>query len=383
LDDAQRNHSLSLEHGMRKAEGFDLVVIGGGPAGAAAAITCARSGARVLLLERDRFPRHKVCGEFISHESLGVLRQLLGEAGMPKEAPRITRARAYVGRRELQAPLRPPALSIARYELDEALWKSAQAAGAECRDQTEVQALKCEGERFVVSLKKETLAAKLAINAAGRWSKLQRPPARSSKEDWIGLKAHFAEQRPQRSSEQNAVELFFLPFGYCGVQPVISQGERRWNVCAMVRASGATRMEQVLKAHPVLQARALQWRQAIDTVSTAPLLFRTPQPVDAQGALAVGDAAAFVDPFVGDGIAIALRSGREAAALAVANDFSLRETSAAYAKWYRQSVMPALRNAARLRRGLALPRSLQAPLISLVNVFGVGEWLVRATRSRQ
>jgi flavin-dependent dehydrogenase len=63
---------------MEKIETMhDLIVIGGGPAGTSAAITCARSGARVLLLERGRFPRQKVCGEFVSAESLALLADLL------------------------------------------------------------------------------------------------------------------------------------------------------------------------------------------------------------------------------------------------------------------------------------------------------------------
>jgi flavin-dependent dehydrogenase len=56
---------------------YDLIVVGGGPAGTSAAITCARHGARVLLLERGQFPRHKVCGEFVSAESLELLSDLL------------------------------------------------------------------------------------------------------------------------------------------------------------------------------------------------------------------------------------------------------------------------------------------------------------------
>ncbi len=51
---------------------YDLIVVGAGPAGSAAAISAAKKGATVLLLERSRFPRHKVCGEFVSAESLGT-----------------------------------------------------------------------------------------------------------------------------------------------------------------------------------------------------------------------------------------------------------------------------------------------------------------------
>jgi flavin-dependent dehydrogenase len=60
-----------------EAAQYDLIVAGGGPAGSACAITAARLGAKVLLLEKDRFPRQKVCGEFVSPESLGLLHGLL------------------------------------------------------------------------------------------------------------------------------------------------------------------------------------------------------------------------------------------------------------------------------------------------------------------
>ena len=62
---------------MSSASKYDLIVVGGGPAGTAAAIVAGRKGRRVLLLERGRFPRHKVCGEFVSAESLALLKVLL------------------------------------------------------------------------------------------------------------------------------------------------------------------------------------------------------------------------------------------------------------------------------------------------------------------
>ena len=208
-----------------------------------------------------------------------------------------------------------------------------------------------------------------------------------SKEDWIGLKAHFVDHELEAPpADGDAVELFLLPFGYCGVQPVISEGERRWNACCMVRASAATRLSQVLAAHPALAARSRQWEQPTETVSTAPLIFGAAAPLDESGALAVGDAAAFIDPFVGDGIAIALRSGAMAGALAAeqcTRGMSNTESSKRYCDWYGKTIAPALRNAARLRRVMELPRALQASLIRTANIFGVGEWLVRATRSRR
>ena len=112
---------------------FDLIVVGGGPAGSAAAITAVRGGARVLLLERGRLPRHKVCGEFVSAESLELLGSLLHgqHLAVLNDAARISRTRLYVDGRMIGAVVDPPAASIARFDLDAALWESAQLAGAD------------------------------------------------------------------------------------------------------------------------------------------------------------------------------------------------------------------------------------------------------------
>jgi len=111
---------------------YDLIVIGGGPAGTSAAITAARGGASVLLLERGRFPRHKVCGEFVSAESLALLANLLDSKHktLLNDAIRIGDARIFLDGRMLQTVTDPPAASIARLELDAALWDSAIASGS-------------------------------------------------------------------------------------------------------------------------------------------------------------------------------------------------------------------------------------------------------------
>jgi flavin-dependent dehydrogenase len=120
---------------------FDLIVIGGGPAGSSAAISAARTGARVLLLERGRFPRQKVCGEFVSAESLGLLGNLLdaNHRSLLTGASRIEQTRVFLDDQALHARIHPAAASIARLDLDDALWNSTEAVGAETRQQVTVQ----------------------------------------------------------------------------------------------------------------------------------------------------------------------------------------------------------------------------------------------------
>ncbi len=127
---------------------FDLAIIGGGPAGTSAAITAARMGAKVALFEARDFPRHKVCGEFVSAESLDLLAGLVQDvpetAELLARAPVIKRTRLLFGGRVIEVEVSPPALSISRYDLDALLWNAAQLAGVEVRPNCEVTA--CDGD---------------------------------------------------------------------------------------------------------------------------------------------------------------------------------------------------------------------------------------------
>ncbi len=105
------------------------------------------------------------------------------------------------------------------------------------------------------------------------------------------------------------MDLYFFAGGYCGVQPL---EDGQVNACAMVQAAAANSMEQVLALHPRLAERSRAWQQVSETVATSPLVFAPPQAEEG-GVLFAGDAAGFIDPFVGDGISLALRSGAMAA----------------------------------------------------------------------
>ena len=369
---------------LPESASFDLAVIGGGPAGTSAAITAARAGVRVLLLERGRLPRQRVCGEFVSAESLSLLAGLLAGSAPAvfEDALRISQARLFFDGHSVPAPIDPPAASIARFDLDFALWQAAAQAGACTRLDTTVETMTGSGP-FTLRARAEDFHARAVINASGRWSNLS--PARSDpnsdhKEKWLGLKAHFSEPSPHLS-----VDLYFFEGGYCGVQPVELAGtrENRINACAMVRSDIAHSLPEVFARNTELRARAANWKLLMEPVSTSPLIFREPEPVE-RGVLMTGDAAAFVDPFIGDGISLALRSG----ALAIEcllpffrSEISLDEAALEYRQHYRDRLLPVFRNSSKLRRLLRLPRPLRKSVGHLLETApALSRLLVRITR---
>ncbi len=354
----------------------DVIVIGGGPAGSAAAITAARHGASVLLLEAGRYPRHKVCGEFVSPEALGLLTSLLGDEGsaLLGGAPRMKSARLLIDSHGFTAAIRPPAASITRYELDAALWKAALQCGVDCCQQVGAEAVARTHDAFQVRTSVDTWCARAVIDASGRWSKFSRShtcqPAHGRK--WLGLKAHYAA-----GEAHDSTDLYFFDGGYCGVQPA---GDGLINVCAMVRADVASSLQEVFAQHRQLASASGTWRPVYEPLATSPLRFGPPRPLR-EGVLCAGDAAAFIDPFLGDGIALALRSGCAAAVACCRTGFNAAAASREYSAHYERRFLPTFRAAACLRRLLSLPPRLRAPFLPLLRVPRLADWLVKTTRA--
>jgi len=357
---------------------FDLAVIGGGPAGAAAAFTASRRGLRVALLDRAAFPRDKVCGEFLSSEALPLLRQMAPE--LLASAPVIATA-AFVSPRGRRAefPLPAPARGVSRLALDAALWQAAGAAGAELLDRTLVTSVTPDSSGFRLTLAAgASLAARALIVAAGRWWRLPgldaAAPPPTSHSPWVGVKARFCGL-----PLSPAVEMYPFRGGYCGLAPV----ENGWaNACCLIHrrhAGGlvasrdfAAWIATASRSRP-LADRLRGGEQATATVVTAPVAMG-PRAAAHAGALLVGDASGFIDPFTGDGMARALLSG-QLAANTVADG-----TPAAYPAALARAAHPAFRASAALRLCVAAPPWLQSLALTTLARPPLGPRLVAATR---
>jgi flavin-dependent dehydrogenase len=327
----------------------------------------------------------------VSAEALGSLDTLLGPERRLERAVEITRTRLFDDGRTVEAAIRPGAASITRFDLDAALWQAARGKGVECRDACEVGAITRDPGRFTVRTDVATFNGQAIIDAAGRWSRLRENKVLPGPK-WIGLKCHYSSSEFQvprsgdKVSSENgsgSVDLYFFERGYCGVQP-IAPGVV--NACAMVRSDRAKTLEEVFALHPALEKRSRAWKALFEPISTAPLVFKDPQPVryvSHEPVVCVGDAAAFIDPFVGDGISLALRTGvaaGEALGRAPFDRESLRQRCKTYAQRYEKEFVPILRSAARVRRLIDTPSALRSLAFGAMRVPVIADYVIRKTR---
>ncbi|HUI96621.1 MAG TPA: FAD-dependent oxidoreductase [Xanthobacteraceae bacterium] len=308
------------------------VVIGGGIAGAAVAAHLAQAGRAVVLIERRDGPHHKVCGEFVSGEAALYLDDL-GIDLVALGAVRMRAVRLAAGRQVATAPLPFPAFSLSRYILDEALLRAAAAAGAEVRRGGGARALARGRDGWTVALDDGTsLAAGEVFLATGKhdlraW---RRPPGMHP--DLVAFKLHWRLTREEAAALGASVELTLFPGGYAGLEPV--EGGVA-NLCLVVRRSRLAALggrwdallHAVRAASPQLDRRLM----GADACRCRPLAIAAiPYGYVAEhgrGPWLLGDQAAVIPSFSGDGIAIALHSARLAA------DVHLAGGSAAEFQW--------------------------------------------------
>ncbi|MDP3543699.1 MAG: FAD-dependent oxidoreductase [Elusimicrobiota bacterium] len=298
---------------------FDCAIIGAGPAGCAAALYLSRAGRTVVLLDRASFPRRKTCGEGIMPEGVEVLREL----GLYEDAAalgRVFRGVAWTTRDGRHARCRFPGgegLGAPREELDHLLLKRAAAApGVRVLERSAASGVERTAEGVRVCLDAGELFARRLIAADGASSPSllalgvpRRGPARPR----FGLAA-----RLKGVGTGDLVEVFLFDGGELYLTPL--PGEGRVSAALLLErralAPGPGGREEafwrLLLAHPALRARLA--RATLDTpVAGLGPLATAPSRCEDGPWLAAGDAAGAVDPLVGDGIGLALRTGRLAA----------------------------------------------------------------------
>ncbi|MDQ2747765.1 MAG: NAD(P)/FAD-dependent oxidoreductase [Acidobacteriota bacterium] len=321
-----------------------IVVVGAGPAGASLAIRLAKEKFQVTLIERERFPRHKLCGEFISPECFRHFRELgVSNRMFTGGGERIAETIFYAPNgKSVGVPSdwfdknEAGALSLSRAEMDLILLEQAVNLGVEVLEETSVAGLLLEnGAVRGVKVKTKNGAAReieadLTIDATGRAgvlgklagkipdSKFQIPDSKFSaiqnpkskiRNRLVGFKTHLKNVQ----LEKGRCEIYFFRGGYGGLSFVENNLA---NFCFLIEAEAVKKFNS--DAGQIIENLVFQNRRAAETLdSSVPVRdwlavsvnnFGLKDLNPAKNLFAVGDAGAFIDPFTGSGMLMALES---------------------------------------------------------------------------
>jgi len=326
----------------------DHLVIGGGPAGSMAAIRLAAAGRDVLLIERERAAHHKVCGEFLSREAVHYLHQLgidLCDLG----AESILTLRISSGNTVVTEQLPFQAFSLSRRVLDEALIEHARQTGCSVLRGVGVESLTPTTGAWTAALANGTaIRAQTVFLATGKHDLrgFDRSPSRQP--DLIGFKLHWQLEAAAIRALSGFMDLFLFPSGYGGLS-LVENGAA--NLCLVVRRSALRKLggwtallASIRAANPhfgrLLNDAQSLWPRPL-AISPIPYGYLGPHP---RGLWSIGDQAAVIPSFTGDGVSIALHSAALAAEMYLAGDSATA---------YESTLRAQLRRSMRLATGLS------------------------------
>jgi len=355
-----------------QATTYDVIVIGGGPAGAATAAHLAKAGHEVLLMDREVFPRDKPCGEFYSPPVRGLLSELgVYDEVLNAGAHSVPGAMVYTQNGQaFGSPLTNVAhpwaskggFSLERRVLDNLLWKNAAQSGADTRQGVALRGLLRNEAGHICGVRTDAgeFRAPLVVGADGGRSRVAREmgmvrPLRHLQK--IALVSHYSGVHEKKDAPPLPVEMHLGaedavcgyspgPFGSANVTIVVPEREAR-----AIAAVGTEAYADMLLAtrFPKVAARLQRaTRSRMRTCGTFGHWTKTPI---ADGVLLVGDAATFVDPFTGEGVYFALR-GAEIAAETIHTALRSGDTS-----------QHALRSYSRARQAELLPKYVVCGLV--------------------
>ena len=342
------------------------LIVGGGPAGASAAIALARGGAMPVLIERCPGERDLVCGGFLGWDALAALRRLGLDVAALGARP-IRRLRLVSGRRTVEAALPREAAGLSRRRLDAALLAMAEDAGAAVLRGRTARAL--EGGRIRLDGGEE-MAADALFLATGKHELRGAARAIGDRSVSVGLRAAF----PPLPGLAGTIELHLFDGGYAGL---LTQEDGSTNLCLTVareRMSDPQALLSVLIAEaPLLGERIgpdlpARW----EAVAGVPYGWRA--RTTAPGLYRLGDQAAVIASIAGDGIAIALASGAAAAHACLAGE----RAEAFQPRFASHSARPVA--IAEALRGLAARPARRKLMMGLAGVPGLAKAAARLTR---
>ena len=383
---------------------YDVAIAGAGPAGSSLAIRLANAGLSVLLVEQKAFPREKLCGEFISPEclkhfsELGVLHDISAAGGTSLKETVFFAQRgrgvavdsAWFGGRDSLA------LGLSRAEMDRILLEHARSCGVDVREETTVAGLRQDGTGGVIGVmlrgsggRETEAAARITIDATGRTRSLARRLDNGRTPRTAATHVAFKTHLEGANLLPATCEIYVYRGGYGGCN-LVQDGLS--NLCFIVSSADAKRFgsdpERLMREVVFTNRRAAA---AMNQASAAKPWLAVPierfgrgELVPADGMITVGDAAAFIDPFTGSGMLLALESAKIAADAIVGSivkDLGFSRLAAEYRRSYAAQFDRRLRVCSVLRHAAFVP-FLAGSLITALSLSSkLTAGVARATRS--
>ena len=290
----------------------DVIIIGGGLAGLTAGIHLSQENLRVILIEKQAYPQHKVCGEYVSNEIVPYLHQL----GISVDELNPSRIQRFlfstVSGKTIESKLPLGGFGLSRYTLDNFLYKKAVASGVVIVQEQVIDS-QFDNNFFTVSTSDaKTYTAQIVIGAYGKRSsldkRLQRPFI-SKESPWMGVKAHYQVEFPA-----DLVSLHNFEGGYCGLCQV---EDSIVNACYLTNYKSFKKhknidafQKQVMSQNPFLKDFFSRASPLFDKPLTiSQISFAKKQPVE-NHLFMCGDTAGVIHPLCGNGMAMAIHSAK-------------------------------------------------------------------------
>lgn len=303
-------------------ENKSVVIIGGGPAGLTAAIHLGKKGMQVTVFEKENYPHHKVCGEYLSKEVIPYLESL--EIPFNTVNPKNIQRFNYSSTKGklLEATLPLGGLGISRYELDFLLYRTACKYNVEIR-QEKVTSINFSGNHFTAKTSRRKYKAKFVLGAYGKRDSLDKELNRkffNKPAPWIAIKSHYEKS----DFPDDLVALHNFKGGYCGLSKTETGVV---NVCYLAtyksfkqyRNPEAFR-ENILRKNPHLDRFFSEATELFDRpLSIAQVSFSRKTAVE-DHIMMIGDTAGLIHPLCGNGMAMAVKSAKIASEVILEND---------------------------------------------------------------
>lgn len=291
---------------------LDVVIVGGGLAGLTSAIHLTQSGVGVTLVEKNPYPRHKVCGEYISNEVLPYL-DYLGVDIFKHGAKKIENFElSAVEGKSVFSELPLGGFSISRFKLDHLLFKKAVKNGVTVIEDS-VADIDYKDNRFQVKLKNHgLLEAVFVIGAYGKRSNLDQKMGRDflkNKAPYLAVKGHYKGNYPE-----NMVGLHHFYGGYCGVSNV---EDNILNICFIAEYAQFKKYknikefeEKVLFKNKALKSIFQHSRLIFDKPLSISQISFASKPLIEDHVIMSGDSAGMIHPLCGNGMSMAINSAK-------------------------------------------------------------------------